>query len=152
MSSSNEKCFLESLFSAVPTMLKHSSLLSCYAWWLRILDIYLFMVIIFQHALFQNINNDGYICTRIKKEIDWNWNISYYSEKFVWHTRCLFTSLIDKTDPVDKTPLFLKPTDFDKNRLATLHSWQRKHFLRLRNAQGCGWPWFILTLPTDSCC
>ncbi len=47
-----------------------------------------------------------------------NKKMYFYSEKFVWHTKCLFTSLIDKTDPFIDKRLFLKPPNFDKNRLA----------------------------------
>jgi hypothetical protein len=42
-------------------------------------------------------------------------SLSIYIEKSVWHTRCLFTSLIDQTAPVIKTRLFLKPTNVDKH-------------------------------------
>ncbi len=52
--------------------------------------------------------------------------------------------LLTRLTLVIKTWLFLKPTNVDKNRLAALHTkWQRKLFSHLRNARGCGWPWFI---------
>jgi hypothetical protein len=41
---------------------------------------------------------------------------------FISNLRCVFTSLIDKTNPVNNTQLFLKLSDFDQDRLVAKNS------------------------------
>ncbi len=64
--------------------------------------------------------------------------------------RCLFTCLIDKTDPVDKTRLLFKLTDFNKNSLA-IHD-KENGFEFGKKRKGVVDLDSFLALPTDGCC
>jgi hypothetical protein len=85
-----------------------------------------------------------------------------YDEKSVWHTRyfipsfgCLFTNLISKSDPCCQDTALFKAAKClqEENGIIPYIFKQRKLFLHLRNAQGCGSTWFIfLPLLADGCC
>ncbi len=84
--------------------------------------------------------------------------LTFYGEKYVWLQDVYSQVLLTRPTAIDKTRLFLKPTNINKNRLVAFHSFTNKKVFSCgqgkcaRNARECEWPWFIMSLPTDSCC
>ncbi len=84
-----------------------------------------------------------------------------YNEKSIWHkryfiynARCLYTSIIDKTDQCQQHSALFKAVSFWQEWTSYIPFMvkQRKSFSRARNEQERGWPWFILLLSADGCC